>query len=83
MSELNTIETFPKDGKFRDVWAKKWRAKSNDFVWKRFVNCYIPKHVPDNYTNILECLKGIPTDEWRPIYWTEVECPKDATEISL
>jgi hypothetical protein len=61
------IEYCPKNGTDFDVWAKTWISKKDEFIYKRFTNCYWRS---ENSTKGYG-LEGVP-DNWKATYWMPI-----------
>jgi hypothetical protein len=69
------IETAPRKGNF-DVWAKHWLPNDDQFIWRRFPDCYM--HLVLDSLDRCE-LKGVPR-EWCATHWMELPSPPCAVE---
>jgi hypothetical protein len=77
MSEWQTIESAPKDGTRVDLYAKTWRAESDDFVSSRFPDCYWTNG--DSMTNRRAHWSRLDTG-WHPTHWMPLPDPPVASE---
>lgn len=70
-----SIETAPKDGTKIDIWAKTWLPDKDEFVGRRFPDCYWYK--PPWDSNKQPGWEGIPAG-YRPTHWKPLpESPKE------
>lgn len=81
MTGWQPIESAPKDGTVVDLWAKRWRAQTDDFEFARFTGLlWDERHrtwaKPTNGGLTLD-LAGGPGPDWRVTHWQPLPEPPE------